>query len=421
MSDHDIKALSFTPEQTRIKAKIGRLVQEYIAPTATETDKSGTYPRHNVELLGRNGFLSMLVPQVQGQDAADFVAATLVLEALGKGCASTAMTVLMHTTTLPFISALVSQEQKETILKPILEGRHIGALAMSEPETGSRLWHMTGYAEERGSDFAVNSFKSFVTGSREVDFYLVPVRTNASAAPNDLSVFWIPSATRNIKPVGHWDAMGLKGSSSTPVQFEGCPVSRDWMVGAPGTGFSMLMAYVLPIYFVGLSAVYLGIAEGAYESAVAKVKSRQYGDTKSSGGEIETIQRYVGEMKTKLIQLRASVYRCARMINHTTKIFDVLKSADLLEDLLEQAQNDSFFVELAQLKIAATETAMDVANCAMQVSGGQSYKRGNPVERACRDTRAGSLMGPANDILKVIIGKRELGLPYPWDAAVANP
>jgi len=86
----------------------------------------------------------------------------------------------------------------------------------------------------------------------------------------------------------------------------------------------------------------------------------------------------------------------------------------MLNKLLENAEDDKFFLELAQLKIAACEMATEVTNLAMQVCGGTGYKRGHPVERCYRDARAGSLMGPSDDVLKVVIGRRVLGLPFPW-------
>lgn len=175
------------------------------------------------------------------------------------------------------------------------------------------------------------------------------------------------------------------------------------------------MAYTLPIYFIGLSTVYLGIAQNAYDAAVAKVKQRIYSDTGNTASDVETVQRYVGEMKTKLSILRESIYKGARLTTEINNVFNELSRADLLTELLDKAQNDKFFVEIALLKIAACETSQFIVDKALQISGGQAYKRGNTVERCYRDARAGSLMGPSDDILKVIIGKRELGLSYPWE------
>ena len=415
MSNDDIKALSFTREQVKYKRLVSKLVENHILAVSEEIDREGRFPAENIKLLGEHGILGLGISASKGGIGGDFVAMTLVLEELAKGCSSTAMSYLMHSTTIPYLSAIVSEEQHASFLQPIIEGKYLGALSMSEPKTGSRLWHMTSHAHKEGNEYVINSFKSFVTNSKHADFYIVPVRSSENSLPNELSVFWIDGKDKNIKPIGDWDGMGLRGNSSTPVHFEDCRVPEFNRIGEKDSGFSLLMAYVLPIYFVGMAAVYLGIAEKAYKEAVKRAKARKYTGPDDSGKNLESIQRYIGEMKSKLCTLRASVYRCARMVNQVTKVFDMLCEAGLLVELLDNAQKDTFFIELAQLKIASTETAQFVTDKALQVGGGQCYKRGNIIEQCFRDARAGSLMGPSNDILKVIIGKRELGLPYPWE------
>jgi alkylation response protein AidB-like acyl-CoA dehydrogenase len=420
MSDHDIKALSFTREQIKYKRIAEQLVKEHIEPAAARIDREGKFPKEMIRLLGEHDLLGFGIGEEHGGKGGDFMAMTLVLEQLGMGCASTAMIALMHTTTIPYLSAVANEEQRARLIQPLIAGKLLGALSMSEPGTGSRLWHMSSWADASEEGFIINSMKSFVTSAGSADFYIVPVRSTAESAANELNVFWIEGNNPGIHPLGEWDGLGLRGNSSTPIHFKDCFVEKRNLLGEENSGFSLLMAYTLPIYFVGIGAIYLGICEQAYQFALKKVKQRTYTDTNNTSGDIESIQRYIGEMKTKICTLRAAVYRCARLVNHTSKVFDMLKQSDLLQDLLDNAQKDSFFIELAQLKITSTETAAFVTDKALQVCGGQGYKRGNPVERLFRDARAGSLMGPTNDILKVIIGKRELGLPYPWDLISKN-
>lgn len=415
------QALSFTREQSIFKRKADKLVKEHIAPNAEQIDRDGRFPVENIQLLGREGLLGLGIRKEFGGIGGDTLATTLVIESIAKGCASTAMAFLMHISTIPLFNALVNYDQIEAFLKPIIQGEWLGALAMSEPTTGSRLWHMESYAEKNGDLFNIDSFKSFATSGGHANFYIVPVRTDRHSKANELSVFLINGKDPNVQLIGRWDGMGLRGNSSTPVHFKNCQVPAFNRLGDPNCGFSMLMAYTLPIYFIGLSAVYLGIAQNAYDAALAKVKQRKYADTQNTASDIETVQRYVGEMKTKLSVLRESIYKGARLTMEVNNVFDELSKANLLTELLDKAQNDKFFVEIALLKIAACETAQFVADKALQVSGGQSYKRGHIVERCYRDARAGSLMGPSDDILKVMIGKRELGLPYPWDELQKEP
>ena len=177
----------------------------------------------------------------------------------------------------------------------------------------------------------------------------------------------------------------------------------------------MMFAYTLPIYQCGLSACYVGIAQNALDTAREHVKHRIHSDTGAPLSTMETIQRYIAEMQVRVDQARHLVYRVAQMADNATVLFDEFHEAELLDDIIRANPDDPFFVECAQIKVAACEMAIDVTNKALQVCGGRSYKRGHPCERAYRDARAGSLMGPADDTLKLIIGRQLLGVRQPWE------
>jgi alkylation response protein AidB-like acyl-CoA dehydrogenase len=277
------------------------------------------------------------------------------------------------------------------------------------------LWHMDSYAERRDGEYIVDSFKSFATSCGESDYYLIPVRASQDVGPNDLSLFLIDGKDENVRPIGQWDGMGLRGNSSRPVHFDKCLVPARHRLGSPTCGFSMLFAYTLPIYQCGLSAVYLGIAQAAYDAAKEHVKQRIHSDTRASLATMETIQRYIAEMHVRLDQARHLVYRVAQMADNALVLFDELREADLLDEIIRENPDDPFFVECAEIKIAACEMAIDVTNKALQVCGGTAYRRGHTTERCYRDARAGSVMGPSDDALKLIMGRQLLGIPQPWD------
>jgi alkylation response protein AidB-like acyl-CoA dehydrogenase len=243
-----------------------------------------------------------------------------------------------------------------------------------------------------------------VTSAGEADYYVVPLRATPYSHPNELSIFVVEGSDANIAVVGRWDGMGLRGNSSTPVHFNGRRAPASHRLGASGYGFPMLMAYALPIFQVGLAAVYLGIAQAAFEAALLHAASRVHTDTGEPLAKVETIQRYVAEMKTRIDQTRLVTYRAAQRI-------DEFRATDLLSAI----EDDDFLLTMAEAKLAACEAAIAVTNTALQVCGGTGYKRGHPVERCYRDARAGSVMGPNDDALKVLIGQRLLGLPFPWE------
>ncbi len=410
------ESIAFTTFQSEIKEKAHTLANTYLAVTAEEIDKESKFPQKNIKHIGKSGLLSLGIPKSKGGIGDDVLATILALEEFATGCASTAMSCLMHYSTLPVLSTLVNKEQEKTFLQPIIDGKWLGSASMSEAGTGSRLWHMNGYVVNKKEHYTIqNSFKSFCTSNNYNNYYLVPVKKSKNSKPNDLSMFIVSSDIKDIKVIGKWDGMGLRGTSSNPVYFNDCKVPKNCRLGKSKNIFPLLMCSVLPLYLVGLSTVYLGIAQKAYNAALEHVKKRVYSDDRKSAAEIETVQRYVGEMRIQISLVRESIHKQCKLLNNFNEILKELYDSDLLADVIGNLQGDNFFLDIAQIKVSACEMAINVTNKAVQICGGAAYVRGHVVERCFRDARAGSIMGPSDDIIKVIVGKKELGLPFPWE------
>jgi alkylation response protein AidB-like acyl-CoA dehydrogenase len=411
----NLKGIAIEKEEAEWKRVAHRIATEVLAPKAAATDHDGTFPREGIRALGEARLMGLTVHPDKGGPGGNIKTTALVIEELAQGCPSTAMCYTMHMSTIPMIAALVDESQYDDILKPIIRGERLNSLAMSEPGSGNRLWHMDSFAQKDGDSYIVDSFKSFATSTGECDFYVVPVRANADVGPNDLSMFVIDGKDPNIKTIGKWDGMGMRGNSSTPVHFDKVRVPASRRLGSETCGFSMLFSYSLPIYQVGLSAVYLGIAQAAYDTAVAHVKKRIHSDTGMALSKVETVQRYIAEMKLRIDQTRYLIYRVAQMSDNALVLFDELQEADLLDEVIRANPDDPFFIDVAQIKVSACEMVIDVTSKALQVCGGTAYKRGHPAERYYRDGRAGSVMAPSDDTLKLIMGRQILGIQQPWE------
>lgn len=414
-----IKELSVSIEDGKIKKKSRKIAQTVLRENAEQVDRMGQFPSENIEALAKEGLLKVGIKESQGGIEGTITTTNLVIEELAKECPSTAMSYLMHISTLPLITRVASYSQVERLIKPIVEGKHLISYSQSEKETGSRLWFMQSFAEKKEDHYVVDSFKSFATSSGFCDSYMLVTRQSETAAPNELSIFLVDANDESILPIGEWDAMGLRGTSSTPVHFNQVKIPEDRLLGMEKKGYNLILAYTLPSYILGLSAVYLGIAKRAYEAAKAHVLKRSY-KGKGSGElrDVETIQRYLAEMRVEIDKNQAYLNYVTKLANEGTKFFDHLYESDLLEVLLENAKDPDFLVQLAQVKIACCELARKITDTALQVCGGSGYKRGTVVEQCYRDARAGSVMGPADDILKVIIGKSTVGLPLPWEESI---
>lgn len=415
-SKHEaLDRIELTPKQARAVLSAKRAA-DLLRENAAKVDATGAFPRENIRALGRAGILALPVPESHGGAGADMLAIALVVEELAKHCASTAMCTTMHLSTVPIIGALAKGEQVERFIGPILRGEWYGASATSEFASGSRVWHSQGFAEPTEDGYLLTADKSFVTGSGEADFYLVPVRNARTADPADLSLFVVENAIAPTRGLSQWDAMGFRGTSSSPVRFDAVPLPRHALLGDAGAGFDMIVCFHLPIYHVCLSAVFLGIAQAALADAIAHVQGRVHADTRAPLASVETVQRYIGEMKIEINRTRALLARVARMTDRALKVMTQIAEIGLAKEVTERLmKNDDFFTEVAALKVACTECAVRVSDRAMQVCGGAGYKRGHSVERHYRDARAGAVMAPNNDSILLLVGKQLLGYPFPWD------
>jgi alkylation response protein AidB-like acyl-CoA dehydrogenase len=410
----NLEGLALTTEQgawKRVAEKVGR---EVIAPNAADVDRNGVFPTENMKAIGKAGLLSLLVPKEYGGAGESTVTSVIVTEALAKSCAATAMSYHMHQTTIPLLCRVATPEQVGALIAPIVRGERFGAFAMSEPGSGNKIWHMDSFARRIGNEYVFDSFKSFCTSSGHADYYLVPVRGDAESQAQDLTVFIVMGNDENVKPIGVWDGMGLRGNCSRPIHFKECHVPIDQRIGPEKEGFSYMMSYALPLYLCGLAACYVGVAQAAYEAAVDHVKNRLHSDTNRTLAHLETVQRLVAEMRVAIDLVRFSVLRIAHAADNAMVLFNEFHEAGLLDDIVRANPDDPFFIEVAALKPAACEMAIQVTNKALQVCGGAGYKRGHLVERCYRDGRAGSVMGPADDTVKIVIGTQILGLSQPW-------
>ncbi len=407
--------LGLTTTQSKWKNLTSSLTSDIIKKTAKEIDLNHTFPTNNFKEMGKAGLLGIPIRKDITSQASDLTSIIHVIEELAKACTSTAQSYLMHISALPMLDILATDQQRESLLTPIIEGHHLGSFAMSEPGTGSRWWHMESYCKKTTSGHIINASKSFVTNAGQCQYYIVPVKTSQSASPDDLNIFYIESSTKGINVKGRQNTMGLRGTSSLPVEFNQCRVSKIHQFGNTGEGFHFLMAYVLPIYQIGLSAVYLGVAESAYQEALHHSKTRIYSDTKKTLADSETIQRYITEMRLKIDQTRELVYKVSKMANHVTNILNEIAPLGILNQTLTGLYNDDFLIYVGEVKIASCEMVKFVTDTTMKICGGSAYRTGHTSERLLRDSFAGSLQGPNDDILKTLLGKKLLGLPFPWE------
>jgi isovaleryl-CoA dehydrogenase len=362
------------------------IAEAELAPRAAEIDRERAYPSDGLRALGKEGLLGLLVPPAHGGQGARLSDLARVTEALGSGCASTAMCYLMHACGTAVIAAKASKEQGERWLRPAAAGEALATLAFSERGTGAHFYSPELGATASNGTFTLTGRKSFVTSGGHAHLY--PVLVNASGEPG-LDVIVVTPDLDGVTFDGRWDGIGMAGNSSIAMVLSDVAVPRENLVGAEGDGQSLVFDVVAPTFLIGLAGVNVGIAKAALDGAAAHAKSRTY-PTGQALAEIQSIQMSLADAAIATDGARALLREAAR-------------AAD--------AGEEAALPLVMEAKIAATEAAAAVTDRAMRIGGGQAYSRSLPLERHWRDARAGAVMAPTNDVLREWLGKILTGLP----------
>lgn len=237
--------ITLTPGQKEWQSRATQLADNVLKPRAEAIDREGRFPRENFAALAEAGLLGLPASEALGGPGGDVMTTTLVTEALAQGCASTAMCYHMHICAAALILALAEGDQVAHFVQPIVRGERLCTYATSEPGSGSRWWHMDSCPEKEAETYLIDAHKSFVTSAGEADYYVVPLRATPYSHPNELSIFVVEGSDADLKIMGRWDGMGLRGNASAPVHFDRCRVPASHRLGPSGYGFPLLMAYAL--------------------------------------------------------------------------------------------------------------------------------------------------------------------------------
>jgi isovaleryl-CoA dehydrogenase len=380
-----------TEQQQRLLSLAQDLAHSQLEPRAAEVDHQPCFPRENFAALREAGLMGMTVKPEHGGLGADILSVVLVVEALAQACPSTSMCFKMHLEAIQALTRLATPDQVERLLRPIARGEKLATVAGSEPGSGSQTGTaLTSSATKVGPDYAVeNVQKSFVTSANEADLFFFLTRHDPSCPPHVGTAFMVERDKIDCSVLYPWDGLGMRGNGSSPMTFSGKISEANRIVGEGGLArdvFPVLFPFVCTSY----AAVFLGVAQGAFEVVCQHVKARRFEGSGKTLAEIETIQRYIAEMKLSLDRTRALLHHAA-----------ILADQGHLEDMTV------FF----EAMVAADETALEVTSTAMTVGGGMAFAKRNALERYLRDARAGTVMGPTDDICKLTVARMHLGLP----------
>ncbi len=382
-----------TDEQEGVRRLVRDVVEKEVKPLAAHTDETGEFPWGPLRTMAGLGLLGLNVPESYGGAGADHVSAAILVEEIGRGCGSTGLIVAAHLgLACGPLNKFGSEAQKQRFLVPLASGQasrggvapSIGCLGLTEPGAGSDLaGGVRTLAEKRGDAWVINGSKMWLTNGAEARTAILLCRTDKAGGSRSLSQIIVPTDTPGLSFGKPERKMGLNGSHTYAVSIENVTVPLENVLGREGYGLHQTLE-ALDGGRVAIGALSVGLAQAAYEAAVAYAKERKtFG---KAIAEHQAIQEKIANMATTIEAARWLVYRAAWL----------------------RDQGQPFTLLAAQAKLFATEIAEKVCYDAIQIHGGYGYSREYPVERIYRDNRLMAIGEGTSEIQRMVIARAVL-------------
>jgi alkylation response protein AidB-like acyl-CoA dehydrogenase len=384
-----------SPGQRAVVERAARLTRERIAPRAAGYDAAALNPVESWRDLWGEGLLAAAVPAAYGGLGLDMPTYVAVIRTIARGCASTAMTVHMHSTVLRFIDALGTEAQKRRYFAEVVaRGKLFGSWGSEPAVSLSRTFLVETAIRHAGDAYVIDGVKHFCTMAEGASYYMVWCALDGGTDMSKCVLqALVPADAPGIATDGKWDTLGMRATYSPSVRFAGVRVPRDAALGDPGAA---VRVGVVESFALGYAAVYLGITEGALAFAVDYARTRVVKPENVPVANDPAVQRHVGE-------LRAHLDAALLVLADSAERWD---AADMVErGLLAN-----------RAKYLAAETGLMVTSRVIQVVGGRGAYRDYPAERAFRDVRTSTLMPPTPDRMLEAIGRNAMGM----EAAMFN-
>jgi alkylation response protein AidB-like acyl-CoA dehydrogenase len=385
---------SCPPGYEHLQEKAHEIGKNYLLERSFIADRESQYPHESMLKIAESGFGAVTVPVEYGGLGTGLTGFAVLAESIAQYCASSAMCWVMHTAATQTLFAAGTEEQRRRFIPEVVKGK-VGALAFSEPATGSHFWNVVSTAPRHGSGYLLNADKSFVTSAGAANWYIVCTSSPESPLEDKLMFLLVEDGQDGITQYP-FSAMGLRGNSSGPMKFRDVFVPVENRIGTEG-GMSYYNDNVIdPLFLLGTAAVWTGIAQGAINEAIDGAKKKVHADTGKSVSSYQVIRHELAKAQILVDSSRSMLYRVAENFDRA------VKNEIPLQDVL---------LPVWELKTYAADMVIQVTNQALQVAGGRGYLSGR-IEKYLRDGRAGAVMGPTNEILREWIGLSLLQSPW---------
>jgi alkylation response protein AidB-like acyl-CoA dehydrogenase len=373
-----------TEEQVLLRRSVRAFAETEIRPHVREWDQDSHFPIELVPKLAALGLLGIQVPEQYGGAAMSAIDYCICIEEVARVDPSVALSVAAHNGLCSaHISLFGTEAQKQQYLVPLARGEKIGAWGLTESTSGSDAAGMRTAAARAGACWVLNGSKTFTTHGKVGYFMVVMAVTDRPAGTKGISAFIVEKGTPGMTPGKKEDKLGMRASDTSEVLFENCRIPADQMLGDEGQGFVNTMR-VLDSGRIGIAALAVGLAQGAYEAALAYARGREaFGKTISS---FQAIQWKLADAATKIEAARLLTYRAAYLREHGRRTT----------------------LESSMAKLYASEIAVRVADDCVQIHGGYGFVKDYPAEKYFRDVKLTTIGEGTSEIQRLVIARQLL-------------
>jgi butyryl-CoA dehydrogenase len=373
-----------TEEQRMLRRMVREFAEREIAPRVTEIDQTDEFPWDLFHRMGELGLYALPFPEEYGGSDAGYTNMAIALEEIARVSGSMAITLDAQTSLCSEpIYLFGNEEQKKKYLTSLTQGEKVGCFGLTEPQAGSDAGATRTRAVRDGDEWIINGQKIFITNGSIADIIVITAATAPEKGTRGISSFIIEKETPGYQPGRDEDKMGLRGSVTSELFFEDCRIPAENLLGDENEGFKQFLT-TLDAGRIAMAAMALGLAQGAYEKALAYAKEREQFNRPIA--DFQAVQWMLADMATEIDAARLMTYRAAWL----------------------RERHMRFTKEAAMAKLLASEVAERACHHAIQIHGGYGYVREYEVERMYRDQRLCAIGEGTNEIQRLVIARQVL-------------
>ncbi|HLW82149.1 MAG TPA: acyl-CoA dehydrogenase [Candidatus Acidoferrales bacterium] len=371
--------LALTEEQSLLQRTVREFAETEVKPLAKELDETGHFPRENFRKAAELGLAGVAVPEEYGGAGMDHISYSIVIDEISRACASTGVILsVQNSLYCDPVLRFGTEEQKKKFLVPFARGEKIGCYALTEPQAGSNAAALRTKAILKGDKYVINGTKAWITNGGAADAAIVYTNTQPEKGEKGITALIVEKGTRGFKVGKEEKKLGINATACCELSFTDCEVPVTNRIGAEGEGYKVALS-TLDGGRIGIAAQATGIAQGAFDAALAYARQREaFGHPIA---DFQAIQFMLADMATEIDAARLLVRKAA----------------------WKEDTGARFSMEASIAKLFASEMATRVAHKAIQIHGGNGYSREYPVERAYRDARITEIYEGTSEIQRLVI------------------